>query len=74
MAADDHIRVSERVKSLIDERRRRGESYNDALERILEGGRDLTGGMGFWSDSDAGEEAREVHERGRRKTVERTDG
>jgi len=74
MAADNHIRVSDRVKSLIDERRHRGESDNDALERILGGERDLTDGMGFWSDSDADEEAREVHERGKRKTVERTDG
>lgn len=74
MAADNHIRVSDRVKSLIDDRRREGESYNDALERILGGERDLTDGMGFWSDTDAPDEARETHERGRRKTVERTDG
>lgn len=73
MAADNHIRVSDRVKSLIDERRHEGESYNEALERILGGERDLTDGMGFWSDSDAADEAREVHERGKRKTVERTD-
>jgi len=74
MAADNHIRVSDRVKSLIDEHRHRGESYNDALERVLGGERNLTDGMGFWSDSDAGDEARETHERGKRKTVERTDG
>lgn len=72
MAADNHIRVSDQVKSLIDERRRQGESYNDALERILGGERDLTDGMGFWSDSEAGEEARETHERGKRNTIERT--
>jgi hypothetical protein len=64
MAANNHIRVSDRVKSLIDERRRDGESYNDALERILGGERDLTDGMGFWSDSDASDEARETHQRG----------
>jgi len=74
MDADSHIRVSDRVKSLIDERRREGESYNDALERILGGERDLTDGMGFWSDTDVGEEARETHERGTPKTLERTDG
>jgi hypothetical protein len=62
------------VKSLIDERRREGESYSEALERILDGERDLTDGMGFWSDTDATDEAREVHERGKRKTIERTDG
>jgi hypothetical protein len=74
MAADNHIRVSDRVKALIDDRRRKGESYNDALERILGKERDLTGGIGFWSDSDAATEARETHDRGKRKTVERTDG
>lgn len=74
MSADKTIRVSDRVKSLIDDRRREGESYNDALERILGGERDLTDGMGFWSDSDAADEAREVHDRGKRKTMERTDG
>jgi hypothetical protein len=74
MAADNHIRVSDRVKSLIDERRHSGESYNDALERILGGERDLTDGMGFWSDSEASEEARQTHERGKQNTIERTDG
>ena len=62
------------MKTLIDDQRREGESYNDTLERILGGERDLTGGMGFWSDSDAAAEARETHDRGTRKTVERTDG
>lgn len=74
MAADHHIRVSDRVKSLIDDRRRADESYNDALERILSDERDLTDGMGFWSDTDAADEARAVHDRGKRKTVERTGG
>jgi hypothetical protein len=74
MAADDHIRVSDSVKSLIDERRREGESYDDALERILGGERDLTDGMWFWANSDASEEAHETHERGKTKTIDRTDG
>jgi hypothetical protein len=73
MAADTTTRVTERVKSLIDERRREGESYSDALERILGGERDLTTGMGFWADSDAGDEALAVHGRGKRRTAERTD-
>lgn len=72
MAADNHIRVSDRVKSLIDDRRREGESYSDALERMLGGERDLTDGMGFWADDEA-DEARETHERGKRKTIERTE-
>jgi hypothetical protein len=72
MAANDHIRVSDRVKSLIDDRRREGESYDDALERILGGERNLTDGMGFWSDDEA-DEARKTHERGKQKTIERTE-
>jgi predicted CopG family antitoxin len=72
MAANNTIRVTDRVKSIIDERRREGESYSDALERILGGDRDLTDGMGFWSGSDADDDAREVHERGKRKTLDRT--
>jgi hypothetical protein len=72
MVANNHIRVSDRVKYLIDERRREGESYNDALERILDGERDLTDGMGFWSGDEA-DEARNTHERGKRKTIERTE-
>ena len=34
--ADEQIRVSETVKRKIERRRREGESYNDALERILD--------------------------------------
>jgi len=73
MPANNTIRVTDRVKSIIDERRREGETYSDALERILGGDRDLTDGMGFWSGSDAGDEARDVHERGKRKTLDRTE-
>lgn len=73
MAANNTIRVTDRVKSIIDERRREGESYSDALERILSGDRDLTDGMGFWADSDAADQARAVHERGKRKTHDRTE-
>lgn len=53
--ADEQIRVSERVKRHLDRRRREGESYNDVLERILEGEheRDLLAGFGRWSDEHA---------------------
>ena len=67
-AADEQIRVSETVKRKIEQRRREGESYNDALERILdeEDAGDFYDGFGRWSD----EEADRVRE-GRRKAKEK---
>jgi hypothetical protein len=66
--ADEQIRVSETVKRTIERRRRAGESYNDALERILEeaDAGDFDDGFGRWSD----EEADRVRE-GRRKAKEK---
>ena len=66
--ADEQIRVSETVKRTIERRRREGESYNDALERILEeaDAGDFDDGFGRWSD----EEADRVRE-GRRKAKEK---
>ena len=70
-AADEQIRVSETVKRKIERRRREGESYNDALERILdeEDAGDFYDGFGRWSD----EEADRVRE-GRRKSKEKRKG
>jgi len=67
-AADEQIRVSETVKRKIERRRREGESYNDALKRILdeEDAGDFYDGFGRWSD----EEADRVRE-GRRKAKEK---
>jgi len=66
--ADEQIRVSETVKRKIERRRREGESYNDALERILdeEDAGSFYDGFGRWSD----EEADRVRE-GRRKSKEK---
>ena len=66
--ADEQIRVSETVKRKIERRRREGESYNDALERILdeEDAGNFYDGFGRWSD----EEADRVRE-GRRKSKEK---
>ena len=66
--ADEQIRVSETVKRRIERRRREGESYNDALERILdeEDAGNFYDGFGRWSD----EEADRVRE-GRRKSKEK---
>jgi len=34
--ADEQIRISDRIKKRLDNRRRGGESYNDVLERLIE--------------------------------------
>lgn len=34
--ADEQIRVSDRIKKRLDNRRREGESYNDVLDRLIE--------------------------------------
>jgi predicted CopG family antitoxin len=59
--ADEQIRVSDRVKRVLDSRRREGESYNDVLERILdeEQAGDFDDGFGSWS----ADEAERVRER-----------
>ena len=66
--ADEQIRVSDTVKRELEHRRREGESFNDALERILdeEDGGDFYDGFGRWSD----DEADRVRE-GRRKSKEK---
>jgi predicted CopG family antitoxin len=66
--ADEQIRVSDRVKRILDRRRREGESYNDVLERVLgeddEG--DFYDGFGRWSDEQA-ERVREEREQAKEK-------
>jgi len=53
--ADEQIRVSSRVKRILDRRRREGESYNDVLQRVLdeddEG--DFDDGFGRWTEDQA---------------------
>ncbi|WP_276274151.1 antitoxin VapB family protein [Haloarcula litorea] len=64
VTADEQIRVSNRVKRILDRQRREGESYNDVLERVLgesEAG-DFYDGFGRWSDEEA-ERVREQRER-----------
>jgi len=53
--ADEQIRVSDRVKGILDRYRAEDESYNDVLERVLderENG-DFEDGFGQWSESEA---------------------
>ena len=52
--ADEQIRVSDRVKRILDRQRREGESYNDVLERVLGNtGGEFDDGFGRWSDDHA---------------------
>jgi predicted CopG family antitoxin len=76
--ADEQIRVSDRVKRLLDRRRREGESYNDVLERVLDedGDGDFYDGFGRWSDEKA-ERIREQREQAKKKRkarMRRLDG
>ena len=70
--ADEQIRVSDRVKRILDRRRREGESYNDVLERVLdedsEG--DFYDGFGRWSDEQA-DRVREQREQAKQDRKER---
>jgi len=61
--ADEQIRVSDRVKHILDRRRREGESYNDVLERVLDEDEegDFYDGFGRWSEERA-ERVREERE------------
>lgn len=64
--ADEQIRVSDRVKRILDRRRREGESYNDVLERVLDEDEegDFYDGFGRWSDEQA-DRVREQREQAR---------
>ena len=66
--ADEQIRVTDRVKRILDRRRREGESYNDVLERILEEREegDFYDGFGRWSEEQA-ESVREQREQATEK-------
>lgn len=66
--ADKQIRVSNRVKRILDRRRRAGESYNDVLERVLDADTegDFYSGFGRWSEEVA-ERVRDQREQAREK-------
>ena len=68
--ADEQIRVSDTVKRELDRRRREGESYNDVLQRMLEGDRDLLAGFGRWSDEHA-DRVREAREKSKKNSKDR---
>jgi predicted CopG family antitoxin len=68
-SANDHIRVSKRVKKMLDRRKREGESYNDVMERVLSDDRDLLAGFGAGKGTDRPEKMREVHEDGKKESA-----
>lgn len=55
VTADKQIRVSSRVKRILDRRRREGESYNDVLQRMLDEDDkgDFDDGFGRWTEDQA---------------------
>lgn len=76
--ADEQIRVSDRVKRILDRRRREGESYNDVLERVLDADDegDFYDGFGRWS-ADQAEHVRDQREQateGRKARMRRLAG
>jgi len=66
--ADEQIRVSGRVKRILDRHRAEGESYNDVLERVLDQdiGGDFDDGFGRWSEDDT-DRVREQREAAKEK-------
>ena len=68
---DEQIRVSGRVKRLLDRHRSGGESYNDVLERLLSerGEGDFDDGFGLLSN----EQADRLREERERAKAERKD-
>jgi predicted CopG family antitoxin len=71
-SADTQIRVSEKVKKMLDRRKREGESYNDVVERVLGENTepDFYDGFGRWSDEEA-ERVREERRKDKEKRKQR---
>lgn len=73
-AANEQIRISDRVKRELERRKRENESYNDVLERVLEDSEaDFDDGFGMLSDEQADRlrEEREASEQQRRERMRR---
>lgn len=48
--ADEHVRISAETKERLRQRKREGESFNDAISRLLNDDRDLLAGFGAAED------------------------
>ena len=73
-AANEQIRISDRVKRELERRKRENESYNDVLERVLEDSEaDFDDGFGILSDEQADRlrEEREANKQRRRERMQR---
>ena len=73
-AANEQIRISDRVKRELERRKRENESYNDVLERMLEDTEvDFDDGFGILSDEQADRlrENRETAKEERRERMRR---
>ncbi|UHQ95319.1 antitoxin VapB family protein [Haloterrigena alkaliphila] len=73
-AANEQIRISDRVKRELERRKRANESYNDVLERMLEDTEaDFDDGFGILSDGQADRlrEERETAKEERRERMRR---
>ncbi|ELY48863.1 antitoxin VapB family protein [Natronolimnohabitans innermongolicus] len=70
-AANEQIRISDRVKRELERRKRENESYNDVLERVLEDSEaGFDDGFGILSDEQA-DRLREGRENATEKRRER---
>lgn len=52
--ADEQIRVSSEIKERLEGLKREGESFNDVLERVLGGEKDVLAGAGMLDERQAG--------------------
>lgn len=48
--ADEHVRIAAETKERLRRRKREGESFNDAISRLLDDDRDLLTGFGAAED------------------------
>jgi predicted CopG family antitoxin len=71
--ADKHVRVSEENYERLEARRRKGESFDDVVERLLADDRDLLAGFGAWEGTDQRETVEELHDRSKRDGTSRVE-
>ncbi|WP_227379296.1 antitoxin VapB family protein [Haladaptatus halobius] len=71
--ADKHIRVSPEHYERLAQRRRRGESFDDVIGRLLADERDLLAGFGIWEGTDQREVVEEIHSARKQESRERID-
>lgn len=68
--ADEHVRISAETKERLRRRKREGESFNDAISRLLNNDRDLLAGFGAAEDRE-GDTLAETVSRRKKKSKRR---